>query len=55
MAKTKPKPKLTEAERFKRFRDMARQVGASEKAEDFDKAFKKVAAPKKAPNQPSKR
>ena len=42
------KPKLTDAERHKRFLDMAEEVGASDKADDFDKAFKKVASPRKA-------
>jgi hypothetical protein len=55
MAKAARKPKLTDAERHKRFVEMARQVGASESAEDFDKAFKKVAAPKKATARSSKR
>lgn len=40
------KPKLTDAERHKRFVDMAREVEASEKPEDFDQAFNKVASPK---------
>lgn len=39
------KPKLTDAERHKRFTDMAREVEASEDAEDFDKAFEKVTRP----------
>lgn len=39
--------KLTDAERHKRFVEMARQVGASDKAEDFEKAFKKIASRKK--------
>lgn len=47
MAKAARKPKLTDAERHKRFVAMAREVGASEDAKDFDKAFKKVAKPKK--------
>jgi hypothetical protein len=42
------KPKLTDAERHKRFVEMARQVGASEDPKDFDKAFKKVARPKQS-------
>lgn len=33
------KPKLTDAERHKRFVETAKKVGASEKSEDFDKAF----------------
>lgn len=37
------KPKLTDAERHKRFVDMAREVGASDDAKAFDRAFKRVA------------
>jgi hypothetical protein len=44
--KSANKPKLTDTERHKRLVAMARQVGASDKAEDFDKAFKKVATVK---------
>jgi hypothetical protein len=40
-------PRLTDAERHKRFVEMAREVGASDDAKDFDKAFKKVAKPPK--------
>jgi hypothetical protein len=40
--KAKSKPKLTDAERHKRFVEMARQVGASDDPKAFDKAFKKV-------------
>jgi hypothetical protein len=48
MAKTARKPKLTDAERHKRFVEMAKQVGASDDPRDFEKAFKKVASlPKK--------
>jgi hypothetical protein len=54
MPKAKPKPKLTDAERHKRFLETAREVGASADPKDFDKAFRKVipdhpqtAAPKK--------
>ena len=46
----KSKPKLTDAERHKRFVDMAREVEASEKPEDFEKAFKTVV---KRPKQKS--
>lgn len=42
--KTKPKTKLTDAERHKRFVDMAREVQASDDPKDFDKAFGKVTA-----------
>lgn len=49
--KPKAKPKLTDAERHKRFVAMARQVGASDDPKAFDKAFRKVAA-KPAKKQP---
>jgi len=39
----KQKPKLTDAERHKRFVEMAKEVGASEDPKDFDKAFEKLA------------
>jgi len=42
-AKSKPKPKpLTDAERHARFKDMAREVGASDDPKAFDTAFGKV-------------
>jgi hypothetical protein len=41
----KPKPKLTDAERHKRFVEMAHEVEASEDPKDFERAFKKVARP----------
>jgi hypothetical protein len=37
MPKTKPKPKLTDAERRKRFVEMAREVQASEDPKDFER------------------
>lgn len=40
------KPKLTDAERHKRFVEMAREVGASDDPKDFEKAFKAVASKK---------
>ena len=45
--KGKKKP-LTDAERHKRFVDMAREVQASDKPKDFDKAFKAVTEKPKA-------
>lgn len=39
------KAKLKDTERHKRFVEMAKEVGASEKPEDFEKAFKQVARP----------
>lgn len=36
------KPRLTDAERHRRFVDTAREVEASEDVGDFDKAFEKV-------------
>jgi hypothetical protein len=43
---SKPKAKLTDAERFKRFVDMAKEVDASPDMKDFEKAFKKVVSVK---------
>ena len=48
-AKTDHKPKLTDAERHKRFLEEARRAGASDDPEDFDRALKEVAAPKVQP------
>lgn len=44
--KQKRKIKLTDVERHKRFLDMARKLEASDDPKDFEKAFKKVVAPK---------
>jgi hypothetical protein len=44
----KPNPKnptLTDAERHERFVQMAREVGASDDAADFERAFDDVALP----------
>lgn len=49
--KPKPRPKLTNAERHARFVETARQAGADESAEAFDRAFEKVTA---KPPQPAK-
>jgi hypothetical protein len=42
--KSPAKPKLTDAERHKRFVEMAAEVKASDDPKDFDKAFKKITA-----------
>jgi hypothetical protein len=34
--------KLTDAERHKRFKDMAKEVGGSEDPKEFERAFKRV-------------
>ena len=48
--KSASRPKLTDAERHKRFVEMAREVEAEGSKEDFDRAFKAVAKEKlKAP------
>jgi hypothetical protein len=44
MPRAAKKPPLTDAERHARFVETARQVEASEKSEDFDRAFDKIAA-----------
>jgi hypothetical protein len=41
-----PKPKLTDAERYKRFLDAAKEVGASDDLKDFDRAFERIVKPK---------
>lgn len=46
--KDSDKPKkaaLTDQERHRRFVEMAKEVEASEKPADFEKAFKKVTSP----------
>ncbi len=43
--KTPKTPKLTDAERHKRFLETADKIGASDRSEDFDNAFKKIAPP----------
>jgi hypothetical protein len=48
--KSADKPKLTDAERHKRFVEMAKEVGASDDPKDFERAFKKI-----APRKPSDR
>jgi hypothetical protein len=42
VAKKKARPKLTDADRHARFVDTAHKVGASESAEDFERAFKNI-------------
>lgn len=44
----KPKPKPDDPAQMKRFIDMAREVEAGERPEDFERAFKKVVPPKKS-------
>ena len=41
----KPRAKLTDANRHARFKEMAREVGASNDPKDFDKAFEAVTTP----------
>ncbi len=51
MARKPAAPKLTDAERHKRFVDMAKEVEASEDPKDFEKAFDKVAPAKPTDKQ----
>jgi hypothetical protein len=44
--KIKPKPKLTDAERHKRFVEMAHEVEADESQDAFDRAFERVVLPR---------
>ena len=50
--KPAPKQKLTNAERHKRFVDMAREVQAEESPDAFDKAFDDVVTSPKRPAPP---
>ena len=45
-------PKLKPAEQFKRFRDAAKKAGLTDKEEEFEGAFNRIAAPPKKPNNP---
>jgi len=45
--KSASKPKLTDAERHKRFVEMAKEVEASPDAKDFERAFKKIVSEKR--------
>jgi hypothetical protein len=47
-SKAKPKAKITDAERHKRFIEMAREVQASDNEKAFERAFKKVTAKRPA-------
>lgn len=47
--KSAPKPKPTDAERHRRFVAMAKEVGAKETPQSFDKAFKAVTGKTKTP------
>jgi len=44
-------PKLSDAERHKRFVEMAHEVQASHDPKDFERAFKKVVSQKKMTEQ----
>jgi hypothetical protein len=48
--KKKHQPKLTDAERYQRFLEAAKTVGASDDPKDFDRAFAKVARARRIPN-----
>jgi hypothetical protein len=52
--KQPPKPKLTDAERHRRFRQMAREVEASEDPADFERAMDRVAPEPGTGNRPTK-
>jgi hypothetical protein len=46
-AAPKKKPRLTDAERHKRFVETAREIGADENPERFERAFRALAGQKK--------
>jgi hypothetical protein len=43
----KPKPKPDNPEQFKRFTELAREVGADQPSENFERVLRKVAASQK--------
>jgi len=53
MKKISGKPKLTDAERHKRFVEVAKKIGASEKTADFDEAFSKLTTKRAKPKGPT--
>jgi len=53
--KSADKPKLTDAERHKRFVEMAKEVGASDDPKDFERAFKKAGRPVPRTPKPTKK
>jgi len=53
--KAEQKPKLTDAERHKRFVEMARKTEASDNPKDFEKAFKKITSPRQGEGQRARR
>ncbi len=48
----KPKPQPDDPEEFKRFTDLAREVGADRQGENFERVLRKVAATKRASEPP---
>ena len=53
-ATRKAAPKLTDAERHERFKDMAKELGAEGEAPDFDETLKRLAAQPKDDNRSSR-
>jgi hypothetical protein len=53
----KPKPQPDNPEQFKRFTELAREVGADQPSENFERVLRKVAATKRDPqkSQPHRR
>jgi hypothetical protein len=46
--KQKRKPKVTDKRQFERFVETARKLGVDESEDAFDRAFRKIIAPKQA-------
>jgi hypothetical protein len=44
----KTEPDLTAAEQYKRFKEAAKKAGVTDKEEEFERAFGKIASPKTA-------
>lgn len=47
-ANAKPKTKLTDKEQSERFKETARELGADETGETFEKSFSKIVHPRRA-------
>jgi hypothetical protein len=47
----KKEPELTPTEQFKRFSEAAKKAGVTEKEEEFERAFEKVAQSKERPTK----
>lgn len=50
----KPKPQPDNPAQFKRFTELAREVGADQQGKDFERVFDKIAKGTPAPSKPKR-